>query len=421
MAIADIAANPLLVPDATGEMLGFIEPTPAADVLHLDMYNFLINPIRQADRTVGQKGGNLFVKRYLAGPQSLWDTIQRRQFAVRDLWDITKIADEHLQYLKNIVGWTDQPLPKAITDRLTPIQLRKLIASSIALWRIRGSEEGYEAIVRVVTDARMRIWDWFDYRWIVDETALGEDHQGRDPYIIESSDDNLTDIRIVDDGNEDRTTIVLMVQFFKPGGERVEIHWIDFLDLFTIDGDDLQWDSIGAGEPSVAAGVYSLDDDSVAEEVLVIAPTAATWANYVVYYRIKFTQTATDVVGVTWSYVDSDNFVSVELDIANNEFKLYRTVAAAKGLLETYSFATHFETLTEDVFYGVRIVTSHVGDDLNTRVWIDSTLRVDSTIFVAAATTVEGSVSVFHETGSTLTLSEIELFQMPLDEDEIGL
>jgi hypothetical protein len=385
------------------------------------MYNFLIEPIRAADRTSGQGGGNLFVKRFLSGPQKIWDQTQRRGFEARDLWDIDKIADEHLRYLKNIVGWTDEPTQKAITDRLSFDQLRKLIRSSIALWRIRGSEEAYKTIVRLVTNARIRVWSWFDYRYLVEETAFGEDRQGRDPSLIPVDDETMSDIRIVDNGTLDRELIRLMVNFFKPGGEKVTIYWIDFLDMFTTDGDESQWTSVESGAPTVVGGTYQLIDDGVVEESVISVNDSEEWTDYLVYFRARFTQTS-GVSSVRFFYLDSTNYYRLEFDVSSNEMELSVVVAGSTTSLSTYSFSTHSQTLVDDVYYGVRVVCENlsVPTDTTISVWVDGSERINVATSVASRQT-KGKISIRHEANATIEVSEVELFQIPMDSNLIGL
>jgi hypothetical protein len=310
MSIQDSASNALLVPDAVGQMIGWQEPPAEQEVLHLDMYNFLINPIRQADATTGPKGGNLFVKRYLSGPQVVWDQLQRTIFATRDIWDVTRIEDRLLKYLKNIVGWTDEPYLKAITDRLTDTQLRKLIATAVPLWKSRGREEAYEQILSVVTDARMRVWNWFDLRWILDETILGEDHQGRDPWLLPSAAEHESDVRIVDDGNEDRALLLAMLALFRPGGERLNVYWISFLDRFLTNGDNTQWSSDTTDPLEVEDRILSLSDDTIEETAEVSVDGSSEWANLIAYWRLRGTGTRW---GGTFYRTDEDNHYSLDL------------------------------------------------------------------------------------------------------------
>ncbi len=154
------------------------EPTYAINV---DMYNFLIAEIRDRDKREGFE----FVKRYLKGPQIVWDDLVALRNAIPNIWSAAECPEQVLPYLKAIVGWTKERETKKITDKLDSEGLRRLIQVSGALWRQRGPEDLILFVLSVLTrGARARIWNWFDFRWVLDETELGEEHQGRDPWII---------------------------------------------------------------------------------------------------------------------------------------------------------------------------------------------------------------------------------------------
>jgi hypothetical protein len=417
MTISDIASNPLQA-GATGPMLGYVEPPAAEAVLALRMYDFLIKPIREQDVTAGQ----LFLERFLQGPQEVWETIQTDIFRLLDLWDIVRIPDQYLRYLKNIVGWTPE-LERPITDRLTDESLRRLISVSVVLWKIRGIEDAYTRATLALVLTRMRIWNWFDLRWILDETDLGEGHQGRDPYLLTTVDERTSDIRIVDGTLElDRTLLLNMIKLFRPSGERLNVYWIDFLDLFLVDGDDTQWD--GTVDPiPVADRLLVLDDDTTGEYARVDVTDALDWEEYMVYWRVKGTGDAGGTPGEVWGcqfyWQDVDNMYKLEFDIGDNELKLVKRNAGFDGGLITYNFATHGEVLRADVFYGVRVHVETVPTGTRIRVYVDNLERIDHTDVTSPF--VRGSIGVYHGTGATVELSEVELYQLPLASNFIDI
>lgn len=421
MAITDRAGNPLIAgPDATGPMLGFIDPPTPPEVLPLRMYDFLIRPIRTADVNEGR----LFLERYLAGPQEVWETIQTDTFRLLDLWDIVRIPDKFLKFLKNIVGWTPE-LELPITDRLDFAQLRRLISLSVPLWKIRGIEDAYIRATLALVLTRMRVWNWFDLRWILDETIMGEDRQGRDPFLLTSVDEQFSDIRIVDGAlGLDRTLILNMLKLFRPSGERLTVYWIDFLDQFLVDGDNTQWvsgDSTVDPIP-VADRLLSLADDAIIEEVQVAGTVALLFTDYVVYWRIRGAQStpaAAETWGVQFYWQDVDNFYFLRFDPTANTLELVEEVATVVSVLVTYSFATDTEQLLNGVFYGVRIHIESVPTGTRIRVYVDNLERIDHTDVTAPFT--RGTVGLIHSTDATLELSEIELFQLPLASNFIDI
>lgn len=232
MPIQDQAGNALVVP-TTVQMLGFEEPVAADEVLNLNIYDFIIRPIRDADVTQG----HLFLKRFLAGPQAMWRQTQSDIFRLKDLWDIFRIDDEHLQYMKDIVGWVKDT--KHITDKLTPTQLRKVIASSMPLWKRRGTEEAYKQLIGMIYATRIRCWNWFDLRWILDESVIGENHDGRDISILDSVGQRESNLRVMLLDGMDRELVGDFVRLLRPSGERVLVTYLHFLDQF--DQGNLAW------------------------------------------------------------------------------------------------------------------------------------------------------------------------------------
>jgi len=284
MAILDVSGNPL--PGAsTAQVLGFTEPPPPPEVLPLRIYNFLLEPIRIED---AKAEGKFFVKRFLQGPQDQWAQTQQKIFSIKDLWNLDKVEDKFLPFLKNIVGWTSEL--ESITDLLDSPTLRKLIGASVPLWKKRGTEDALIDVLLLVTGARDRIWNWFDFKFVLDETGMGESHQGRDPYIIElpgppNVSEYRSNLRIVDDGNLNRTLVEELTKLMRPVGERIEVSYITLLDLFTATGDNTQWSAAAtpASVPFVVEdGVAKADDTGEQLQVVdtVLRPEALDWAGY---------------------------------------------------------------------------------------------------------------------------------------------
>jgi hypothetical protein len=417
MAILDNASNPLLVPDATGEMLGFTDPPTPPEVLPLRMYDFLIKPIRTADITEGK----LFVERYLAGPQEVWETIQTDTFRLLDLWDVNRILDEHLKFQKNIVGWTPE-LERPITDKLDFAALRRLISLSVPLWKIRGTEDAYIRGILALVLTKMRVWNWFDLRFILDETEIGQGHQGRDPFILSAAEEYISDVRIVDGAlGLDRTLLLNMLRLFRPSGERLRVHWIDFLEQFLVTADDTQWASDQVDPIPVADRLMTLDDDVSIEKANVIVADSLDWDDYISYWRIRGTgDAATERFGALFYWQDDDNYYQVLLEPSSESLILVERKATVEAPLVTVDLeATAGIKVHESVFYGIRVHVEAVPTGTRIRVYLDGEERIDFTDTTAPLT--RGSIGVIHLVGSTLDLSEAELFQLPLASNFIDI
>lgn len=142
------------------------------------IFDFLHKPIRDLDKAKG----NDFVQRLLIGPQQQFEDMQARIKEIETLNDPAKIRADLLQFLKDIVGFTREL--NNITNDLGENDLRKLISLAVALWKTKGIEPGYANIIRIFTGKTARIFNWFDFRFIVGEKAFGEEQLGEDSWFI---------------------------------------------------------------------------------------------------------------------------------------------------------------------------------------------------------------------------------------------
>lgn len=418
MAIADLAGNPLSLP-AAEQMLGFTEPTPAAEVLPLDMYDFLIEPIRVEDR----KTGNLLVKRLLQGPQTVWLENTARIFALKDLWSVTDCPDEFLIYLKNILGWTSDPVVRRITDALSADELRRLIAVSAPLWKRRGTESSIVQFLSFLTAQRVRIWNWFDFRWILGETEITWDGLRRDSWLVAGSEDpgagpQRFNVRIVDPGTLDHGLIRNVVRLMRAVGERVDISYVRFMDTFDQEGDDSQWTQPAGTSMTVAGGKMTLSDDSVAERAVVAVEGSEEWAELVMFSHISAELTTPGAkVGLVFYYTDESNYYSATLDIDADRLKVDKVVSGAPSNIADVDLAPIFGDLQESIPYMLRVEVVRDGSDNLIRVYLDGTSVVET----GDTSLGEGTIGLIHDSGATLEAGEVEMFLLPMTMDTVEI
>jgi hypothetical protein len=412
MAIQDLANNPIAA-STQGQMLGYIEPAAPEEVLPLRMYNFLLYSIRQADAT---REGAYFVKRLFEGPQAVWQRTQEKIFELKNLWSVTKCPDEALKYLKNIVGWT--PDLEYITDELDYDTLRRLIATSVTLWRRRGREETTLNVLTLVAASRGVIWNWFDYRWIIDETEFSEQHQGRDSWMIdngEGSGEYESTLRIVDDGSLNRTLVENIAKFMRAVGERIEIAYIDFMDRFLITDDTSQWEALQGTTLTVSDGNANLN--VLAEHQIAIASvdSASEWTKYVTCWRIQGAGAAE--FGAVFYVQDANNYYAFQFNVDQTyDYILYRVSSGTPVTITQGNLAYEFY---EDIWYGLRIHVEPITSGNNIKVYIDGSLEINEDDTPSSIS--KGTIGFFAKNGSTVKLSECELFQLPLETSLIDI
>lgn len=403
MTIQDTAGN--LLTTQTSPMIGFNEVDASDEPLSLRIYPFLIEGIREED----QNNGGRFVERFLEGPQAQWDVMDRRAKDIPKLWSVTEIEDQYLIYLKWIVGWTSEL--DYITDDLDSATLRRLIAASVPFWKIRGTENAMVDILRLTTGARLRVWNWFDLRWIVGEEGFSDDQSGYDSWMLAlpgppDYDENQMNVRIVDDGTLNRRLVRNLVRLTRPDGETITISYIAFLDQFTVDDDDSQWDHNDVGTTVVADGFMRLD---AGQDAVVNVPGADDWLDYVFYARVRGT-------GLIQFYrTAATDFYFVQIDVAANTVAVGRVLAGVEAILTTIDmFAAHGVTLFDDIFYGFRQEVIPEAGGTRIRVFFDANPIANLIDF----THVQGAIG-FASTGLVFDIDQTELFFNPLTEDVI--
>lgn len=416
MTIQDLSNN--LFVTASSPMIGFLEAAAEKRPLTLQIYRFLIEGIREEDQTNGAQ----FVERFLNGPQQAWETTDAAIRALPDMWSVVQAEDRFLPYLKWIVGWTSEL--DYITDDLDSTTLRRLIAASVPFWRIRGSEEGLADILRLTTAARLRIWDWFDLRYIVDEIGIGEEAQGHDPWMINlpgapDDEERTINVRIVDDGMLNHRLVRNLAKLSRPSGERIVINYLGMLDLFDTDDDSSQWDDVPGVpiplvRPTVADGIMTIPGQtgSTACYVRSNPASALSWRNYVVSARVRGQISALEVYQ---SEYGESYFVYIYP--AAQAIAVFNFVAGSPTPL--FQVNPYVEMggliLQPDVFYMLRVAVSAEAGQTRITVWLDGNFV--GTALDASHT--QGAIALPSSLFSPypMEISEVEMFFSPLEEE----
>jgi len=378
----------------------------------LDAFHFLPESIREADRAEGQE----FLRRYYLGIQQVWETIRSKILSVKDLWDVINCPDEFLPYLKNIVGWTKQFAH--ITDELDTDTLRRLISVSVAMWKGRTTEDTYIDALNLLVPSRARVWNWFWFRIITDETYLSEERQGRDPWMISfpgAGQEYYSNLRLVDPGSADKQLVLDVLRLLRPVGERIEIVYLKFLDLFEIDEDLAQWNIGDAADAEVADGFLSLVGN---RHAFANVEGSEDWENYVAFTRIRGGQSSGPGFGLSFYVTPGtfDNYYYARIDVEDNELQLRKVVGGIHSSIATFSFSSSY-LLQNDIWYGLRVQVSPDGVTNRIKVYLDGTERIDAT----DTSHSKGSAGIFSEANSYVQADELEVLGLPVDSETIGI
>jgi hypothetical protein len=395
----------------------------------MQMYDFLIRELRHMD----QAEGRAFLERYFRGPQYAWERTIARIQALPELADVTRVEADFLRYLKNIVGWTDVGVYKRITDAIDDDALRRLIAVSGALWRERGTESAMLNVLQLLTVQRCRIWNWFDFRWVLGETGLSEEREGVDPWVVMapgeildagppavySSDENTSNLRIVDDGTLDRTLVKRIVRLMRPLGERYEITYLSFLDLFLVPSDETQWDHPAGLELVVADGRMQLTDATAAQSTHAIVPGADAWEQYAFTARLRGRSDASGGwFGVTFYRTDASNYYELVVDTVAQELRLRKRVAGVLSTIATVNLGLALVNILADVWYALRVSIVPEGGSTNRIVaFVDGIELVNTT----DASHTAGAVGVRHEANAVLEVDEVEVIPLPIEPETLEI
>jgi phage tail-like protein len=384
--------------------------------LQLNMYNFLMRSLRDAD----QRNGNQFVERLFTGPQAAWQTTHDIVEDIKDLWSVTDCPDEYLQYLKRIVGWT--PDLDSITDGLSYDQLRRLIAVSVQLWKKRGSENTMTDLLRLLTGKRTRLFNWFDLRFILGEIELEYDNEGLDPWLLDLDGDPnnspyYSHLQIVDDGTLDRDLVKSILNLMRAMGERIDITYVLLIDLFDAPTDSSQWQQNNGSSMSVNNGLLTLSDDTSVEDITTAVANSTAWADYVGFARIKTDILASVWFGLIYYWIDDDNYYTFSVNISSNTAKVEKIVASTPTLIQSVDLYTLDIELDISVYYMLRVQINDEGATNRIQCFIDGVQVINTTDDAHS----QGSFGIYHQSSIDITCSEATVIGLPADTDLVDI
>ncbi len=423
MALLDIVYNPLDASASGGTVLGWSGTVEeAVHPLGLSIYRFFTQNLRDMDA----QEGAFFLKRYLQGPQQIWQGIHDSIVELAtDMWDLSVVSPLRLRTMQRIVGWT--PDLEWLTALLDDEGLRRLIGSSIPFWKIRGTETSIESVITLLLGARIRVWNYFDFRWVLEETDLGVEWDGLDPWAIEEDDTNTFNVRVVDAGIN-RELIKGLVKLARPSNERIEITYLTMLDLFNVPNDTAQWSvykypSNVVTPADVSSGRIRLGaDDAETEMAWALPPIPRQFVAHGRFLRSEFAGLA-----LCFNFdVDTEFGYMLAFDKSGGTVSLFNWTGPGLPAV-LYSGAYTFDY---DVYYNVRIEVTQDDPAAPTinyiNAYVDGENILGASVPIADATHLNGGglsmVKTWDAGNPTyIQCDAFEVFGLPIESDFIDI
>lgn len=276
----------------------------------------------------------------------------------------------------------------------------------------------------------MRIWNWFHFRWILDETELGEEHERSDPWIIDGPNESrapqfsdvlvqpnaemFSNLRIADDnGTLDRELVKDVLNLMRGAGERFDITYLNFLDLFETPGDHMQWDKPASLDFIVEDNLGKLVDDTITERTTAIVDGSNDWEQYVLSARCRGTNTSASNWGLMFYYQDVDNCYLLAVDTFSQLLTLQKRVGGTPSVIATVNLGLAEINILAGVFYTLRVEIIREGATNRMLVFVDGSQLINTT----DAQFTNGTVGLFHDPDATIECDDIEVFELPVDSE----
>jgi phage tail-like protein len=329
----------------------------------INVYRSLIKPLRDIDKTK-------FLERYCTGIQTEAELIEANIEEILTQIDIDLIRADLLQYKLPQVGFTKEY--RHITDRLGETDLRRLLGAAILLWKFKGSKRGLPEAVRFLTGAEPTYSDWFHFRYILGEAFIGEDQKGYDPYIIGGQiseyDEQVSNLRVMNDGNLDKQMLVDVCQLERPVGERLEVVVLDFLDNFRFTRD--RWTNAWPPAATIVDGEFQLEPScGETPNITVVSDTSLVDMNYMSLFRVA---TAGDKMYLDFYVESTSYFYRLELTVTASGPGNVTLKRVSGGPPSTIVNQATTIPLVAGADYKLRVITENVGSDVYITVYLDS-------------------------------------------------
>jgi hypothetical protein len=242
---------------------------------------------------------------------------------------------------------------------------------------------------------------------------------GLDFYIKFLNDDLITEIRIVDEkigqGELNRDLLIKLLEAQRPNSERFDVVYIDFLDLFQINGDLGQWDNALLGDIS-----YSVNDGALSivggggfeGGITTNRSTTTTWKNHQWKSKVALKTNGAIALGF-YDY-------TLRLVISYNGFGTgYMELQKKPGASWlTVGSSVPLPSLNLDTFWTYTIETTNLGSNvISIKVLFDGNKLIEET---TSHVPTAGNIYFVSIVSAEFDVEETELWVYPLDITRVG-
>lgn len=419
------------IPDETAPAKSFVGAPTFLDVFDGSLYEMLPEGLREIEEAQGTG----MLNRLLLRPQELMTQYQQKAWATTLLTSASKIPDQLVPYLLELVGFGAQSgQASTIAQDLSTSARRKLIKIAVPFWKKRGRRDALEAALQIASGLRPAIDTWFDIRTILGESVIGTSGVGLDSWLLWSSldyvpsagtdwADHAISVRVCGIDSTERDFVAGIARLCRAIGEAIEIAYVDFIDLMR-DGRIAHWVALDhpvAGPGSVTPSVWAAATrtPSPTPAGLVFSPTtreqlrygsSSTWADPTIETILLPELGTTGTIVLLWNVPQGDsadtNGLAIQLRFETNEISV-----------GSYTGGSFFESYTDTSGIssgepmGVRIESTTVGVDVHVRLYLNGSLRFSETFAHAGYTSGTLEVVAFDV---TFRLCRTEIWQRPL-------
>jgi|GEM_PF-4716190 len=263
-------------------------------------------------------------------------------------------------------------------------------------------------------EVRWSYWDGSNNK--VDSTGLlgqtGSPDTSAQKYRVGvDPDEYVSDLRIVDDGTLDRTMVEGLVSLFRPHGERIIVRYLDFQDDFR--NEILAWTEVSGTATNQSSIGRVILSDGAADSVITTDETGdTTWTEIRAGFQLMISD-VTKWAEVRFYYTDENNFYAVRLDPTGPSVKLDKVTGGVRTTLDTSTLSVFYT----DLFYFIHVQTDDVsGPGHQIKYHLSGNLLGS----IVDSDHTSGKLAVAAETGQTLTLTLVDMYQNPLESTRIG-